>query len=69
MTYVMPVEKAARKWHSRCVLAYLQGEQDLRWILGVVRGSREQTAVLLLTELRNFSGTPRYCELQEKLRD
>jgi hypothetical protein len=69
MVYVMPVEKAARKWLRRSILAYLGGQQDLRWILGVVRGSREEAAALLLTEFRNYSGSSRYQELQASLRD
>jgi hypothetical protein len=66
---VMPAKQAAQKWLRRSMLAYLQGEKELSWVSGVVRGSETQAALLLLTAFREYSATTRYLELQNYLRD
>jgi hypothetical protein len=67
--YVKPIAQSAEKWIRRSMLAYLEGERDLRWISGVVRGSEGQADHLLLAEFRKYAGMPRYLELQASLHE
>ena len=67
MLHVMSVDNAGKKWLRKCIFAYLDGEQDLRWILGVVRGSGQEAMTLLQTEFQQLRGTARYQELQGSL--
>ena len=69
MIHVTSVELGAERWLRNSVRVYLEGDKDLRWISGVVRGSEKATATLLLTTFGRFSGTARYRKLLKSLRD
>jgi len=53
----------AQKWFRNCILAYLEGEKNLQWILSIVRGQEGEVRRLLLTRFHAYTGTPRYAEL------
>jgi hypothetical protein len=63
MIRMRPATEYAQKWFRNCILAYLEGEKDSRWILSIVRGQEGEARRLLLTRFHVYTGTPRYAEL------
>ena len=49
------------------IQAYLEKDQNLRWVLGVIRNRKATALQLLLTRFRDFSKTPRHKRLREHL--
>ena len=41
-------KEAGKKWVKKSLQAYLEGEKDLRWIIGILQGvSKEEIKILL----------------------
>ncbi len=49
------------------IQAYLEKDQNLRWVLGVIRNRKATALQLLLTRFRDHSKTPRHKRLREHL--
>ncbi len=47
------------------IQAYLEKDQNLRWVLGVIRNRKATALQLLLTRFRDYSKTPRHKLLRE----
>lgn len=45
---MVTAEEAGKRWVGKSVQAYLEGEKDLRWIAGILRGlSKEEIQAVL----------------------
>ncbi len=49
------------------IQAYLEKDQNLRWVLGVIRNRKATALQLLLTRFRDYSKTHRHKRLREHL--
>ena len=68
MIPMRPVEQISQRRLRRSMQTYLEGEQNLRWILGVI-GIENGPALRLLDGLQEFAERPRYDELKAALED
>ncbi len=66
MIPMRPIEQINEKRLRRSIQAYLEGEQNLRWALGVI-GIEHAPALRLLAAFQTFVGTRRYSELKAAL--
>ena len=60
-------EASSQKWIRKSAMAYLEGEQDLKWIVGVI-GQDVGHAMTVLTDLKNYGDPKRHQELSESLK-
>jgi len=64
--HVKTPEASYANWLRKCVMVYLEGKRDLKWILGVV-GSNVTRAAEILADLRTYSDPERHRALSEVL--
>jgi hypothetical protein len=66
-----PIEQINEKRISRSIQAYMEGEPNctLNWILGVISSDVQIADRLLSTQLTRYANTPKYHELQNRLRN
>lgn len=62
--HVKSVEEVTHKWLRKCTMAYLEGQHDLKWIVGIYARNRSQ-AREMLTKLRDYGDPQRFRELVE----
>ena len=62
-----PIEDIARKRLLRSMQAFLEGEQSLPWILGVIGNQRALALELLVTRLSEYGDHTLYDELRQEL--
>ena len=55
-------EASSRKWIRKSTMAYLEGEQDLKWIVGII-GEDAGYAREVLIDLKNYGDPKRHQEL------
>ena len=67
MVRIPTTEQIGEEWLRGSVQAYLDGEQNLTWVLGLVRGQEATAVRLLLARFRGYVGSPRYEQLREHL--
>lgn len=67
MIPVRPIEQINQRRLRRSIQAYLDGEQNLKWILGVIDSEEALALQSLLARFPTFAGTPRYEELKAAL--
>jgi hypothetical protein len=60
-------QATSQKWIRKSTMAYLEGEQDLKWIVGIVGGDVNH-ALTVLADLRNYGEPKRHQELSERLK-
>jgi len=64
MLHVKPIEQCDAKRTRRSLMAFLEGEQNLNWIIGVVKSSASiPAAEQMLAELKGYGSSERYQEL------
>jgi hypothetical protein len=63
---VKSVEESGARWVEKSILAYLSGEQDLKWIAGIVRGNHAG-AKRTVESLKIYARPDRYQELSHWL--
>ena len=63
-----PVPAARARWTRKSIISYLEGEQDLTWIIGVIQTSGDpDSARRFLDELRGFGDPDRRDGLVRRL--
>jgi hypothetical protein len=60
-------KEASQKWVKKSLQAYLEGEKDLKWITGILRGMGKDEVVALLSSLEHYGLVERRNELNEWL--
>lgn len=67
---IKTVEQAARNYVSKSLRTFLEGRQNLKWLLGVIRGSgvEHTTLVEIFGNLRDHGNTRRYDEAEQACR-
>ena len=63
---VKTVEASTQEWIRKSIMAYLEGEQNLKWIVGIV-GSGAANAREMLLRLKNYRDRQRYQGLADCL--
>lgn len=64
MLHIKPIEQCDAKRTRRSLMAFLEGEQNLNWIVGVIRSSASIVAAeQMLMELKGYGSSERYQEL------
>ncbi len=68
---VKSAEEYVKRYARNSLRAYLEGEQNLNWVVGIVResGVREQELVEIFDFMKEHSGTPRYQEVYAKCKE
>ncbi len=67
MIRMRSIEEMNEKRIRRSVQAYMEGEQNLKWILGVIGPDRPLASQLLVNQFARYSNTSRYHELRASL--
>ena len=67
MVRIPTIDEIGEKRVQGAIQAYLEKEQNLRWVLGVIRNRKATALQLLLTRFRDYSKTPRHKLLREHL--
>ncbi len=67
MVRIPTIDEIGEKRVQGGIQAYLEKDQNLRWVLGVIRNRKATALQLLLTRFRVFSKTPRHKLLREHL--
>ena len=69
MVHVPPIEQADQKRILRSMTAFLEKQQNLGWILGVIGTQKTLALQLLTTRLVGYGDSARYAELKAKLEE
>ncbi len=67
MIAVTPIEEAAKRRVFGSMQAYLDGEKNLKWVLGMIEFNTRLAAALLVSKFGQYAQTQRYHELQASL--
>jgi hypothetical protein len=59
-------EASSQKWVRKSTMAYLEGEQDFNWIVGIIGGDVDH-ALTVLADLKNYGDPKRRQELSDWL--
>ena len=60
-------EEASQNWVKKSLQAYLEGEKNLKWIAGVLRGMNKDEVLAVLSSLGQYGLNNRKSELHEWL--
>lgn len=60
-------EEAGQKWVKKSLQAYLEGEKNLKWIVGILKGTSKEAIEELLGSLEHYGSNERRKELNEWL--
>lgn len=66
---VRPLHESTRRYARKSIMAFLAGEQDKTWILGVLRsaGLDATTTRAFLADLQGYGSPDRYAQLVDAL--
>ena len=67
MVRIPTIDKIGEKRVQGAMQAYLEKDQNLRWVLGVIRNRKATALQLLLMRFRHYSKAPRHKLLREHL--
>ena len=67
MARIPTIGEIVEKRVQGAIQTYLEEDQNLRWVLGVIRNRKATALQLLLTRFRVYSKTPRHKLLREHL--
>lgn len=60
-------KEASQRWVKKSLQAYLEGEKDLRWITGILRGMSKDEIRTFLSHLEQCGLPERHSELNKWL--
>lgn len=60
-------EEAGQIWIKKSLQAYLEGEKNLKWIVGILKGTNKEAIKELLVSLEHYGSNERRKELNEWL--
>lgn len=64
---VRPIEVHAEKYLRNCIRTYLEGRQNLRWIMGIIGDAKDQARNVVQTRFGQFAGSQPYADLMAQL--
>ncbi len=64
--HVKTAEASTEKWIRRSIMAFLEGQRNLKWVVGVI-GNCVADARQMLVDLKNYGSRQRYQELSDWL--
>ena len=67
MVRIPTIDEIVEKRVQGAIQAYLEEDQNLRWVLGVIRNRKATALQLLLMRFRHYSKAPRHKLLREHL--
>ena len=67
MIAVPLIEEVVRRRVFGSMQAYLDGENNLKWVLGMIESNTRLAAALLVSRFGQYAQTQRYHELQASL--
>lgn len=64
---IITAKEAAQRWVKKSLMAYLKGEQNLKWITGILRGLSKDEIMVFLSPVEHYGLVERRNELKEWL--
>ena len=67
MLAVRSLEASTERYIHNCIRAYLEGQQDLKWIVGVIGPATDQARTILPARFGQYVETERFKDLIARL--